>query len=163
MKRLYLTSAFVLFTLGSYLLAQTTTIKGKISDRSSQPLIGATILEKGTSNGVVTDLNGDYSITISDPSAILQISYIGFLSKEVIVGNSTIINVTMNEEGKELEEFVVTALGYEESKDELGYATSKVGDKAIKGAAETSVLNSFPEIQEILDQGLIFRSGEYLH
>ncbi|MFT6895128.1 MAG: outer membrane receptor protein involved in Fe transport, partial [Algoriphagus sp.] len=142
MKRLYLTSAFVLFTLGSYLIAQTTIIKGKISDRSSQPLIGATILEKGTSNGVVTDLNGDYSITISDPSAILQISYIGFLSKEVIVGNSTIINVTINEEGKELEEFVVTALGYEESKDELGYATSKVGDKAIKGAAETSVLNS---------------------
>lgn len=142
MKRLFLTSAFVLFTLGSYLLAQTTIIKGKISDQSSQPLIGATVLEKGSSNGVVTDLNGDYSISISDPSSILQFSYIGFLSKEVIVGNRTIINVTMNEEGKELEEFVVTALGYEESKDELGYATSKVGDKAIKGAAETSVLNS---------------------
>lgn len=141
MKRLYLTSALVLCTLSSYLFAQTT-IKGKISDRSSQPLAGAMILEKGTSNGVISDLDGDYSISVSDPSSILKISFMGFLSKEIIVGNSTIINFTLEEEGKRLDEVVVTALGYEESKDELGYATSKVGDKAIKGAAETSVLNS---------------------
>lgn len=118
------------------------TIQGRIVDQKNEPLVGVTILEKGTSNGVTTDIDGNYSLRVSGPDAILEIRYIGFATKEVVVGNNTILNVVLDEDVAELKEVVVTALGFEEAKDELGYATSRVSNDALKGAAENSVLNS---------------------
>ncbi len=141
MKRLHLTVFLILFSLGSHLFAQVA-VEGKILDKNSEPVIGASILEKGTSNGTVTGINGQFSIVVSGPTAILQISSIGYVSKEVLVGNNTQINLTLEDNILQLNEVVVTALGFEERKDELGYATSNVSNEAIKGAAETSVINS---------------------
>ena len=76
---------------------QTKKVTGNISD-SMGPLIGATIKEKGTSNGVVTDLEGNFSINVK-PGATLVISYVGYNTKEVVVGNQTNIKISMEEEG----------------------------------------------------------------
>ena len=73
---------------------------------------------------------------------MLQISSIGFVTQEITVGNNTQINLTLDENVVNLNEVVVTALGFEERKDELGYATSNVSSDVIKGAAENSVINS---------------------
>jgi TonB-linked SusC/RagA family outer membrane protein len=141
MKRLYLTGFLILFSLGSQLYAQVA-VKGKIVDKSSEPVIGAIILEIGTNNGVITGLDGQFDILVAGSESILKISSVGFLPQELLVGNKTKINLTLEEIVSELNEFVVTALGFEESKDELGYATSNISSKVIKGAAETSVINS---------------------
>jgi len=141
MKRLHLTGILILFAFGNYVFAQIA-VKGKITDQRGEPVVGATVLEKGTSNGVITDLDGQFSISVSGGTSVLQISSVGFGTKEVLVGTSTQINLTMEEDATQLSEVIVTALGFEESKDELGYAASTVGNDVIKGAAETSVLNS---------------------
>ncbi len=141
MKRLHLTGILILFALGNYLYAQVA-VSGKIVDKQGEPVVGATVLEKGTSNGVITDLDGQFTISVSGSSSVLRISSVGFGTKEVTVGTSTQLNLTLEEDATQLSEVVVTALGFEEAKDELGYATSKVASDVIKGAAETSVLNS---------------------
>lgn len=141
MKRLHLIGYLILFSLGSRLFAQVT-VSGVIVDQSNEPLIGATILEKGTSNGVVTDIDGRFTISVQGSSSVLQISSLGFATQEIPVGTRTQFNVTLQEDVAELSEVIVTALGFEESKDEVGYATSSVSSDVIKGAAETSVLNS---------------------
>ncbi len=141
MKRLYLTGFFILFSLGSHLFAQVA-ITGKIVDKNSEPVIGAAVLEKGTNNGTITGIEGQFTISVSGSTSILQISSVGYLTQEVVVGNRTQIDLTLEENVLQLNEVVVTALGFQESKDELGYATSNISKEVIKGAAETSVINS---------------------
>jgi iron complex outermembrane receptor protein len=85
------------------LLAQNVT--GTVTDNSGNPLIGVNISEKGTTNGVVTDFDGKYSISVSS-NATLVFSYVGFNSQEIEVGNQSSINVTL-EEGVSLDEIVL--------------------------------------------------------
>ncbi len=141
MKRLHLTVFFLLIALGGPLYAQVT-IKGKIIDKNNVPVFSASILEKGTTNGTVTGLEGQFSINVAGPSSVLVISSIGYLSKEVAVGNNTDLTIILEENVTQLNEVVVTALGFEESKDELGYATSNVSNETLKGAAESTVINA---------------------
>ena len=79
--------------------AQQVTVKGKIADAAGVPLIGATVLEKGTQNGTVTDINGDFSLTVPDKS-VLVVSMIGFASQEVTVNGNTPLALTLAEEVK---------------------------------------------------------------
>ncbi len=90
--------------------AQEKTISGTISDNSGLPLPGATVLVKGTSNGTSTDFDGKYSIK-ANQGATLVVSFVGYSSKEVKVGASNSINVTLSEDAQALEEVVVTAFG----------------------------------------------------
>ena len=118
------------------------TINGRIEDINNGPLIGASVIEKGTTNGVVTDVKGNYVIRVNGTNPILVFSYIGFSTQEILVGTQTTINVILEEDFQQLNEVVVTALGFEENKDELGYANSTVSNKVIKDAVETSFINS---------------------
>ncbi len=141
MKRLYTIVILLLITFCSQVLAQGT-INGRIADINGEPLIGASILEKGTTNGVVTDINGNYTIQVNGAGSILVFSYIGFVAQEILVGTQTTINVTLDEDLQQLEEVVVTALGFEANKDELGYANSTISNKTLTDASETSLINS---------------------
>jgi TonB-linked SusC/RagA family outer membrane protein len=141
MKRLHLTVFLILFSLGNHLLAQVP-IKGKITDKNNEPVIGASVLEKGTNNGTITGIDGQFTLVVAGSTSILQISSIGYILSEVTVGNNTQINLILEESVVQLGEVVVTALGFEESKDELGYATSNISNDVLKGAAENSVINS---------------------
>ena len=89
---------------------QPTNISGKVVDANGEPIIGATIKEEGTSNGAITDFDGNYSLTVSSPDAILQFSYVGYKSEE-FMADKGVINVTMREDTERLDEVVVTALG----------------------------------------------------
>lgn len=101
-------------------------ITGQVKDKSGMTVIGATILEKGTSNGTITDFDGNYRIDVSSDKAVLQFSYVGFITKEVTVGSQKVVNVTLEEDTQKLEEVVVTALGIKRDKKALGYAVSNV-------------------------------------
>lgn len=101
-------------------------IIGQVKDKAGMTVIGVTILEKGTSNGTITDFDGNYQIEVSSDKAVLQFSYIGFITKELIVGSQKVINVTLEEDTQKLEEVVVTALGIKRDKKALGYAVSNV-------------------------------------
>ena len=96
--------------------AQNKSVSGVVSDQNGSPLPGATVLVKGTNNGTTTDFDGNYTIQAAGED-ILVFSFIGYVTKEVNVGDMTNVNVTLEEDAQALEEVVVTALGLERKKD----------------------------------------------
>ena len=86
------------------------TITGTVYDSNREPIIGANIIEKGTSNGTITDYDGNFTLRVST-EAVLRVSYIGYLEKEVASLGQTTLNITLMEDTKTLDELVVTALG----------------------------------------------------
>ncbi len=105
--------------------AQNITVTGVVKDQSGEPLIGVNVMEKGTTNGSITDVNGKYSISTTGKKPNLVYSYIGYISLEIPVGNQKTINVTMKEDTEELEEVVVIGYGTAKKKDLTG-AISRV-------------------------------------
>lgn len=103
-------------------------ITGKITDENAQGLPGVSILVKGTTNGVTTDLDGNYKLTVPD-DATLIISFVGYVTQEISVGNRTVVDFQMELDEEQLQEVVVTALGIKKERKTLGYATSKVESK----------------------------------
>lgn len=106
-------------------------IKGKVLDENGQPIIGASIMIKGTKTGVVTDVNGSFSISASQ-GATLVISFIGYSAKEIVVGTDQQYTVSLVPEENKLTEVVVTALGIKRSEKSLGYAVQKVSGKDLQ-------------------------------
>lgn len=84
--------------------AQDATITGVIKNQAGEPLIGVNVIEKGTTNGSITDINGRFSVTTSKKNPILVFSYIGFKSQEIPVNGQKNINVILREDSEELEE-----------------------------------------------------------
>lgn len=118
------------------------TVSGTVTDENGMPLVGVSIIEKGTTNGISTDFDGKYSITVKDGSSELMFSYIGFTPVTKLVGTASTLDITMVESAEALDEVVITSLGFKERKDDLGYASSTVGGNKISEAGETNVLNS---------------------
>lgn len=103
--------------------AQEKTISGTVSDDTGLPLPGTTVLVKGTSSGTSTDFDGKYSIK-ADQGSTLVFSYVGYITKEIVVGSSSLINLTMVEDAESLDEVVITALGIKRNSKELAYAVT---------------------------------------
>ena len=118
---------------------QTKKVSGTVVDAMG-PVIGASILEKGTSNGTVTDIDGNFSLNVQ-PGATLVVSYIGFLTQEIAVGNQSTINVTMKEDDTQLEEVVVVGYGVQKKKLVTG-ATVEVKGEDITKLNTTQVLGA---------------------
>ncbi|WP_373516545.1 SusC/RagA family TonB-linked outer membrane protein, partial [Pricia sp.] len=116
-------------------------IKGAVTDENGNPLSGANIIEKGTTNGVTADFDGNFSIEISDENATLIISYIGFATKEIAVSGQSSINVTLEESAEGLDEVVVTSFGIRKSKKAVVYATQEVGGDDLAQVGNPNVLN----------------------
>ena len=93
------------------------TVSGLITDKTGEPVIGVNIIEKGTTNGTITDIDGNYSLTVKGPQSVLIISYIGYKEQEIPVGNHQKLNVVLEEDSKMVDEIVV-----------IGYGTQKKGD-----------------------------------
>lgn len=111
------------------------TISGTVSDEGG-PLSGVAVIEKGTRNGVVTDGNGHFSITVSSESSVLEFSSLGYATKEIIVGGQRLIDVIMETSNTMLEETVV-----------VGYGTMKRKD--LTGAISSADLESFKQSQNV--------------
>ena len=116
-------------------------ISGVISDNGGEPLIGVTVVEKGTNNGTVTDFDGNYIITTQTAHPVLVFSYLGYQSKEVSVTDNK-LNVTLDDSAQELGEVVVTALGIKRSEKALSYNVQKVGNEAITTVKSANFMNS---------------------
>ena len=102
------------------------TVTGKVLDKNGQPLPGVTVIVKGTTMGSVTNNEGTYSIADVPAGAVLNFTFVGMQTQDIIPGTQTSINVTMVEEAIGLNEVVVTALGIKKESKSLGYATSQV-------------------------------------
>jgi TonB-linked SusC/RagA family outer membrane protein len=88
-----------------------TPVTGKVLDEKGMPVIGASVSEKGTTNGILTDVNGNYRLNIAGPNSVLVVSFIGYRKKEVTVGSQGEINITLTEEITGLNEIVVVGYG----------------------------------------------------
>jgi TonB-linked SusC/RagA family outer membrane protein len=86
-------------------------IKGTVTDENKMPLPGATIVEKGASNGTATDFEGNFSITVKTANPTLLVTYVGYSSKEIAIGNQTNILITLKEDAAQLDEVVVVGYG----------------------------------------------------
>ncbi len=107
-------------------------ISGTIVDNLGEPVIGANVVVKGTTIGTVTDFDGNYSLPGVPENAVLTISYIGYLTREVTVGNQTVINVTLSEDSQALDEVVVVGYGTMRKSDVTGSISVTKGDDIIK-------------------------------
>lgn len=116
------------------------TVKGVITDMNGEPVIGANIVQKGSTNGVISDLNGAFEINVSE-GAVLQVSYIGYLSQEVKVGKGSLMNITLKEDTQTLDEVVV--IGYTTQKKGLltGSVVSLNVDESMEKMPTTSAAN----------------------
>ena len=112
-------------------------ITGKIVDNKGEAIIGANVLIKGTSSGVVSDMDGNFSIKAPNEQSVLIFSYVGYVNQEIQIGTRRTFSITLQESSLEIDELVVTALGMKRSEKALGYATQKVSGgefEKVKGA-----------------------------
>ncbi len=107
-------------------------VSGTVTDNGDMPLIGVTIVEVGTTNGVVTNSDGEYSLNVKDASSVLRFSYIGFKNQDVTVGNQSVINVVLVEDLAQLDEVVVTGYGVQKKSDLTGAVSSVSGENISK-------------------------------
>ncbi len=114
-------------------------VKGVIND-SFGPVVGATVMEKGTSNGTVTDVDGNFSLNVN-PGATLVVSYIGFATQEIVVGNQSTLSILLQEDNTSLEEVVVVGYGVQKKKLVTG-ATVEVKGEDIAKLNTTQVLGA---------------------
>lgn len=133
-------------------------ITGKITDENGEPLIGVNIQEEGTTNGVVSDINGDYTIyNITGESSVLIFSYIGYTSRKITVGNQRNLNVRMNPDTQNLEEVVVVGFGSQKRESVIG-AISTVKPSTFQVSQSRSISNNLAgQIAGII---AVQRSGE---
>lgn len=118
-------------------------VKGRvISQGDNTGLPGVTVVEKGTNNGTVTDLDGEYTIQVTDGEAVLVFSYVGFDTQEITVGSRGEINISMVERIDTMNEVVVTALGIEREKRSLGYSVAEVDGDAIRNVSQENAINA---------------------
>lgn len=117
-------------------------IKGTISDESGEPLIGVSIKIQGTTIGTITDLDGNYTLEVSDNKAVLEFSYIGYKTITLPVEGTKSFNVVMKEDSQQLGEVVITAMGIERKSESLTYATQQIGGKELTRAKDVNFVNS---------------------
>ena len=96
---------------------QTVTVSGVVKDRKGEPIIGANIMEKGTTNGTITDFDGKYTLKVKSAQSVLTISYIGYKTQEIPVGNGGKKDITLQDDSELMDEVVV-----------IGYGTQRKGD-----------------------------------
>ena len=134
MKKLLSTLIFTL--IGTWLIAQSFVVRGKVTD-GKEPLIGVSIVLKGTSTGTISDIDGNFEIQ-AEPQGTLTFSYIGFLTQDVPIASQRTINITMVEDQQSLKEVVVVGYGTQRKSDLTG-SVSSVKSKDIQGIATPSV------------------------
>ena len=122
--------------------AQQRNITGTIKDANGVPIENASVLVKGTTKGVATNAAGNFSVPVNGAKAILQISSVNFQSKEVTIGQSNSLDITLEGGTGTMQEVVVTALGIKRAKKSLGYAVQEVKGQTLVDARETNLVNT---------------------
>ncbi|MEQ8582792.1 MAG: SusC/RagA family TonB-linked outer membrane protein [Marinoscillum sp.] len=141
MRKLLLIACLIM--LQGLLYAQERTISGQVVDDNGESLPGVNVVLKGSTQGTITDLDGNYKVPLNgDDDAILVFSFIGMQTKEIPIGGRSVLDVTLSQDVTQLTEVVVTAFGVEREKKALGYSVQDVKSDELTKADQTSVLNS---------------------
>lgn len=127
----------VLILIGTSVFAQTKQVTGVVKDATGETVIGASVVEKGTTNGVITDFDGVFKLTVSE-NAVLQISYIGYQTQEVKVAGKTTLDITLREDTEMLEEVVVVGYGAQKKESVIG-AISQVTSKDLLSTPSANI------------------------
>jgi len=123
-------------------LAQDRTISGRVTSADdNQPIPGASVVVRGSTRGTTTDANGNFRIQAAR-GQVLRISFIGTTTQDVTIGNADVINVALKQEANALNEVVVTALGIEREKRQLGYAVTEVAGQDLANSQRDNFLNA---------------------
>ena len=132
-------SVFLMLLIGQTLSAQQRQVTGIVKDLTGEPIIGASVLEKGTTNGVITDLDGNFKLTVSNvEKAVLQISYVGYQTQQIPVNGKTLLNVILKENTKLLDEVVVVGYGAQKKESVVG-AISQVSSKELLASPAANI------------------------
>ncbi|UZR97799.1 SusC/RagA family TonB-linked outer membrane protein [Chondrinema litorale] len=123
------------------IFAQDRTLTGTVTSGGGDPLPGVNVVVKGTTTGAITDIDGNFSIKVSSEGKFLVFSYIGFQAKEVEIGTRNSFDISLEEDAQQLSEVVITALGFEQSADNLGSTSSKIDGGPIVTSGETGMIN----------------------
>ncbi|MFA9195748.1 SusC/RagA family TonB-linked outer membrane protein [Flavobacterium sp. FBOR7N2.3] len=110
---------------------QQKTIRGTVVDEQGLPLPGVSIIEKGTQNNGITDMDGNFNLSVINPNAVLVITYIGFETKEIKTSGLAVVKVTLKMDTKELNEVVVTALGIKREEKRLGFKQETIKSESL--------------------------------
>ncbi len=133
---------FLLFSIISVTLFGRT-VTGTVTQKSDgEPVIGASVMVKGTSSGVMTDIDGKYSIEVSNNKAVLVFTYIGYNTETVKVDGRSVIDVVMTENATVLDEVVVTAMGQVQEKKKLNYAVQSLNSDELTAGVTPNMVNS---------------------
>ncbi|MDO6812673.1 SusC/RagA family TonB-linked outer membrane protein [Tenacibaculum soleae] len=143
MKKSYKTRLLLIYSLlFCSLIFSQTHIKGKIVDQNNIPLPNASIIEKGTTNGTLTNFDGDFSFKVKN-NATIVVSYLGFNTQEIKVSEKKNITIVLKEDETTLNEVVITALGIKQQQKKLGYATQKMKTNTIEDVPVPNTANLF--------------------
>jgi TonB-linked SusC/RagA family outer membrane protein len=138
-----LLGTFFLIFMSNVSLAQQRTVTGTVTgSRDDLPLPGANVVVQGTTTGVITDLDGNYSLGILEGDVSIQFSFIGYTPQVIPVGNSTIINVIMTPSLSAIDEVVITSLGITRAKKRITYSAQNVEADNLAQARELNVASS---------------------
>lgn len=140
LKHLRNVLAIVLMLGSQWALAQHT-VSGTITDESGESLPGVNVFLKGTTSGTTTNVDGTYRLQVSDANGTLVFTFIGLEQQEVQIGGRTQIDVQMLEATEQLDEVVVTALGFTQKKDEVGSSSSVINTSDVSRSGEATLLN----------------------
>ncbi len=133
---------FCLLLAVMYANAQNQNVSGKISAPNGDPIPGVSVLVKGSNQGTNSDAEGNYKLSNVSARSVLVISAIGFVSQEKTIGNQSVINLTLQEDTKTLNEVVVTALGIKKDARRIGYAIQSVDGASTIKAREPNAINA---------------------
>ena len=143
--RALLLALFISVSIGVF--AQTS-VKGVVLEPSGEPAIGATIMEKGTSVGTATDFDGNFSIKVASPNAVLVVSYVGMETQEVKLAGRADLTITLKESGVSLDEVVVVGYGTMKKSDLAGASVSMSEDD-LKGSSSPTSTSRYKVVQPV--------------
>src|SRR5690554_3713952 len=123
--------SLVLMLISLNVLSQQASVSGLITDTSGQPLPGVTVAVKGTTQGTVTNQDGEYILNNVPGDAVLVVSFVGMRTQEISVNGRTVINASLSEEAIGLDEVVVTALGITRDKKQLNYSIQQIDGELV--------------------------------
>lgn len=121
---------------------QANKVTGKVTDTNGEPLPGVTVTVKGTTQGTISDFDGNYSLSADAANAVFVFSYLGYNTKEVVVAGKNVVDVVLSEDTQTLDEVVVTALGIKRQKRSLGYSTTSVSGDDFTQARDINLGNA---------------------
>ena len=134
-QRLFFVALLSVLAVGAF--AQSKTVSGTVLDKTGESVIGASVVVKGTTNGTITDIDGQFTLMVSE-KASLVFSYIGYLTQEMLVGKKTFLNVQLQEDNKTLDEVVITGYGGTQLRSKMTNSIAKVDNSTLSTGVHTN-------------------------